>query len=268
MSTSTPIHSVVSTLKLIEFMAYANGPMGVSEIAKALDTAKPQIFRHLRTLLNQGYVAQNSENEKYYLTVKLFHLGQAVADQTDFLAEARRVMPALRDKVNLTVTVGQIEEDGVRVLDILKHRSEFEISARPGAFFDFHCSAQGKIALAFGPSSLWEKVGNGPLKAWTEKTNTNIDDLKTEVALVKQRGWAVAPGEVLSGINTLAAPIFAFDGALVGSMTLLGSVQHLQNEPDTTYIAALVNAAETVSTRLGYEKSGYKKPDYQEAIAV
>lgn len=263
MSTSTPIHSVVSTLKLIEFMVYANGPMGVSEIAKALDTAKPQIFRHLRTLLDQGYVAQNSENEKYYLTVKLFHLGQAVADQTDFLAEARRVMPALRDRVNLTVTIGQIEEDGVRVLDILKHCSEFEISARPGAFFDFHCSAQGKIALAFGPPSLWKKVESGPLKAWTEKTNTSIKDLKTEVALVKQRGWAVAPGEVLSGINTLAAPVFASDGTLAGAITLLGSIQHLQNKPDTGYVAALINAAETVSVKLGY-----KKPDHQEAIAV
>ena len=252
MSTSTPIHSVVNTLKLIEFMACANGPMGVSEIAKTLDTAKPQIFRHLRTLLGRGYVAQDPENEKYYLTVKLFHLGQAVADQTDFLAEARRVMPVLRDKVNLTVTVGQVEEDGVRVLDILKHRSAFEISARPGAFFDFHCSAQGKIALAFGPSYLWERVvEKAPLKAWTKKTNTDIDKLKQEVALVKQRGWAVAPEEVLSGINTLAAPVFTCGGTLVGAIALLGSIQHLQQEPDAEFVTVLVDAAKTVSARLG-----------------
>lgn len=255
MSESNPIHSVVTTLKIIEHMAYAAGPMGVSEIAKDLNTTKPRVFRHLRTLLDQAYVAQDPHTEKYYLTVKLFHIGQAIADQTDFLAEARRVMPLLRDRVNLTVTVGQFEENGVRVLDILKHRSEFEISARPGAFFDFHCSAQGKITLAFGPPRLWEKVKNHPLKSWTEKTNTDVDTLKREVSQIKQQGWAMAPEQVLSGINALAAPVFDQTGALTGTITILGSIQFLPAEPEAHLITAVMDAAAEVSGRLGYKEA-------------
>lgn len=258
MSVSIPISSVVTTLTIIEFMADAEGPLGVSEIARSLDTAKPRVFRHLRTLFDQGYVAQDPNSEKYYLTVKLFHIGQAIADQTDFLAEARRIMPMLRDRANLTVTIGQFEEDGVRVLDILKHRSEFEISTRPGAFFDFHCSAQGKVALAFGPARLWAKVEEGPLRAWTSKTNTSVERLRKEVNLVKQKGWAVASEEVLSGVNALAAPIFGSTGTLEGTITILGSVQHLPARPDAGLVAAVVDAAAKVSGRLGY----------QEAIAV
>ncbi len=258
MPESTPIHSVVTSVTIIEFMAYADGPLGVSEIARALDTARPRIYRHLRTLLERGFVAQDPNTEKYYLTLKLFHIGQAIADQTDFLAEARRVMPALRDKVNLTVTIGQFEEAGVRVLDILKHRSEFEISARPGALFDFHCSAQGKVSLAFGPAQLWRALEDRSLKAWTKKTNTDIDRLRKEVKQVKQRGWAVAPEEVLRGINALAAPIFGSAGTLAGTITILGSVQHLQARPDPALVSAVVEAAAVVSVRLGY----------QEAVAV
>ncbi|MFT5134507.1 MAG: DNA-binding IclR family transcriptional regulator [Gammaproteobacteria bacterium] len=255
MSETKVIHSVVTSLMIIEFMANADGPLGVSELAKSLETAKPRVHRHLRTLLNQGYVAQDPDNDKYYLTVKLFHIGQAIADQTGFLAEARRVMPALRDSVNLTVTIGQFEEEGIRILDILKHRSEFEISTRPGAFFDFHCSAQGKVALAFGPAHLWAKVEKGPLKAWTKKTNTDIEDLRKEVKLVRQRGWAVSPEEVLSGINALAAPIFGSAGTLMGTITILGSVQHLQRKPEAAQVAALVDAAAEVSARLGYREA-------------
>lgn len=258
MPENTPIHSVVTTLSIIELMAYAQGPMGVSEIAKSLVSTKPRIYRHLRTLLDNGYVGQDPETEKYYLSVKLFHIGQAIADQTDFLSEARRVMQSLRDQVNLSVTIGQFEENGVRVLDILKHRSEFEISARPGAFFDYHCSAQGKLALAFGPAHIWAKLEASPLKAWTKKTITDMNTLRREVKLVRRRGWALAPEEVLSGINALSAPIFGSSGSLVGSITILGSVQHLQRKPDAGQIAAVVNAAREVSSRLGF----------QEAIAV
>lgn len=255
MAESTPIYSVITTLKIIEYLAHASGPMGVSEIANALDTTKPRVFRHLRTLLDQDYVSQDPNTDKYHLTVKLFHIGQAIADQTDFLAEVRRVMPILRDQVNLTVTVGQYEEEGVRVLDILKHRSEFEISARPGAFFDFHCSAQGKIALAFGPVRLWDKVKQSALKSWTAKTNTDLDALAREINHIKQQGWAMAPEQVLSGINAVSAPIFDNTNALVGTITILGSIQFLPMKPEPRQIKAIMAAAEEVSSRLGYREA-------------
>ncbi len=254
MAESTPVYSVITTLKIIEYLASVSGPMGVSEIANALDTTKPRVFRHLRTLLDQDYVSQDANTDKYQLTVKLFHIGQAIADQTDFLAEVRRVMPMLRAQVNLTVTVGQYEEEGVRVLDILKHRSEFEISARPGAFFDFHCSAQGKIALAFGPTRLWDKVKQSTLKSWTVKTNTDLKALLHEIKQIKKQGWAMAPEQVLSGINAVSVPVFDSTGSLVGMMTILGSIQFLPVKPEPVQIKAIMGAAAEVSSRLGYRE--------------
>ncbi len=252
MSRARLINSVVTTLDIIEHMAGTHGPVGVSELAAAVCMPKPRIHRHLRTLVSRGYVAQQPQSDKYCLTPRLFHIGRAIADQAEFLVEARNVMPKLREQVGQSVAIGQIEDDGVRVVDILRHRSEVEISSRPGVLLDFHCTAQGKVALAFGPPALWQRMRRAPLRRWTAATITDPDRLKTEIIRVKKRGWAVAPGEILSGINALAAPIFDAGGALAGTIGILGSVQHLAPRPAPELIAAVLDAAAELSRRLGF----------------
>ena len=96
MSDSAPISAVVTTLSVIEAMADYGDPIGVSELAKLVGANKPRIYRHLRTLVGRQYVIQDTETDKYQLTLRLFHLGQAIATGTSFLKEARRIMPLLR----------------------------------------------------------------------------------------------------------------------------------------------------------------------------
>jgi len=249
------IEAVVTTLNIIEHMAQARGPIGVSELASAVCMPKPRIYRHLRTLLSRGYVTQQPDSEKYGLTMRLSHIGRAIADQTGIQVEMRAVMSALRERVHQSVVVGQIEDEGVRVLDILRQASAVEISSRPGTLFDFHCTAQGKVALAFGPAKLWKKVQRGPLRRWTCATMTDPVRLKAEVDKVRKRGWAVAPGEVLSGINALAAPVFDAGGTLVATIGVLGSTQHVAPRPAPAMLAAVLAAAGDFSRRLGYREA-------------
>lgn len=255
MSRSQPIHAVVTTLDIIEHMAEARGPIGVSELALAVGMPKPRIYRHLQTLVSRGYVTQQAESDKYGLTLRLSHIGRAIAEQTEFQVEARSVMPALRERAGQSVAIGQVEADGVRVVDILPHRSAVEISSRPGTLFDFHCTAQGKVALAFGPPGLWQKLQRAPLRRWTDATITDLDRLKLEIDRVRKRGWAVAPEEILSGINALAAPIFDGGGALAGTIGILGSIQHLAPKPAPKLVAAVLDAAADLSRRLGYREA-------------
>ncbi|PCI49679.1 MAG: hypothetical protein COB49_04600 [Alphaproteobacteria bacterium] len=252
MSDTTPIQSVVTTLAVLETMAQANGPVGVSDLARAVGATKPRIYRHLRTLVDHDYVMQDPLTDKYLLTMKLFHMGQDIAEQIEFLTEARRIMPILRNQVNQTVSVGQIEENGVRILDILRNRSEIEITSPPGTLFDFHSSAQGKVALAYGPISLREKIKDTPLQQWTKKTVTDITQLFEEIGIIQQQGWAVAPEEALIGINALAAPVFEKSGILAGTITIVGSVQHITAQPASELVIAVQDAAHQISLRLGY----------------
>jgi len=219
-------------------MAKHGEAIGVSELSKKVGANKPKTYRHLRTLLANGYVDQDEETDKYFLTLKLFHLGQAVATQTEFLVEARRVMSRLREFTGLAVSVGQVESEGVRILDILRHRADIEITTPPGTLFNFTSSAQGKIALAFAKQDT-------PVTA----------QLQAELNQISQCGWAVAPQQSLVGVNALAAPVFDANAHLVGTLAVVGSLQHLPAQPNPEVIQAVLDAASTVSERLGYRRA-------------
>ncbi|MDZ7643030.1 MAG: hypothetical protein U5K76_01600 [Woeseiaceae bacterium] len=110
---------------------------------------------------SRRYVVQDPHTGKYVLSLRLYFLGQRIPEKTSFLSEARHVLPALRDELGQTVTIGLVEDTGVRVVEILRHRSAIQITTPPGTLFALHDSAQGKVALAFGPASLWQYLERG-----------------------------------------------------------------------------------------------------------
>ena len=59
------IQSVTLALQIIEVLAFADRPQGVTELAKALGTTKTRIFNYLQTLAEHGYAVQEPESERY-----------------------------------------------------------------------------------------------------------------------------------------------------------------------------------------------------------
>lgn len=237
--------------RIIEEMAPLNDGIRLTDLARRLGMPKARVYRFLQALVASGYVRQDAENERYRLTLKLFHLGQAVADGTRLLSIARPVMIKLRDTVMETTTLSVVEQTGMRVLDIVRVETPVEIITKPGAILAFHASAQGKLALAFGPPELWDHVRAHPLRAMTTHTTTDIAQLENAVAIARRAGWAVAPEEALPGVNALSAPIFDATNEMVATITIAGSVQTVRVEPSKQQIDAVIAAARTISQNLG-----------------
>ena len=246
------IQSVSTSLRILESMAGSGKPVGISELARAINSTKPKVFRHLQTLKREGYVLQDPLNQKYLLTLKLFHLGQTISESFDFLTEVRRILPMLIDKIQQTVTVGQIDNNGIRILDIFRYPSDIEITSPPGTLLGFNSSAQGKLALAFGPNWVWQKIETEGLKRVNDHTITSIEDLRKEAKIIRQQGWADAPEQTLIGVNAIAAPVFSKTDDLAGMITVVGSVQSLKPKVDKSLLNSLLAAAGQISSRLGY----------------
>ena len=245
------IQSLKSAFRVIEEMAAFGEPVGVTELARLLGIPKTRTFRYLRTLKSLGYVSQDAATEKYRLTLRLYHLGQAVADSTQLLTEARSAMVQLRKDTGLTATLSSIESGGIRVLDIVRAQSAVQIVTRPGALLEFHSSAQGRVALAFGSPGLWKAVRGKPLTGWTPNSNTDLATLEAEVEKTRRRGWATAPEQTLVGINALAAPVVGANRELVATIAVTGSLQQVPADPSEELLAAIVQAARRISENLG-----------------
>ncbi len=251
--TEAGLASVDLVLRLMELLAEAPRPRGVSEIARDLRISKARAHRHLRALVLSGYARQEVETGRYEIGVKLMVLGEAVRDRFDVLAAMRPEMARLREATGQAVTASALVEGAVVVLDLLPGRTLIEFGVRPGATLDFHASAHGLVALAFGPPSLLEAVAAAPLKAWTAATLGGAREVKAEVERVRLQGWATAPDQMMLGVNALAAPVFDHRGDWRGSLALVGSTQFIPARPAAGQIAAVTRAAAAASDRLGWK---------------
>lgn len=246
------VQAVLLALRILEAMAAQRGPVGITELATALGTTKSRIHRHLQTLLQQGYVARDGDTERYVVGAALVALSYQAGENVDLGSAARQSMVELRDALGHSTVVSRVEVSGLRVLSTVPGRAGIEVSVKPGSLLSYRSSAQGKVAIAFGPDSLRalaEKAKSEPL---TQFTITDRDQWAAEIEKVRQRGWAAAANEWVVGVNAVAAPIFGPGGALAGTIGIVDWIRALPSPPDANTLERVVSAAARISAALGY----------------
>jgi DNA-binding IclR family transcriptional regulator len=222
-------------------------------VARELAITRPRAHRHLRALVQRGYARQDARTEGYEVGVKVLALGEAVRDRFDIVRAIRPQMGPLREATGLAVTATTLIEGAVTVVEMLQGRTLIEFAVRPGAQLDFHASAHGLIALAFGPSELLERVLAEPLKAWTDRSVTDPAALRAAVAQVRDQGWATAADGVQIGVNALAAPVFDHHGEWRGAIAIVGATQAIPQAPPAEQVELVRRAAQAASRHLGWE---------------
>src|SRR5580704_15244355 len=158
---SDGVLAVTLTFSIVEALAKSRSGLGVTELAKQVDATKSRVYRHLVTLRRSGYVTRDLQTEKYCVGPAMVVLAQEIISGVDLVAIARPVLARLRDDFGHTALIARCEGDRIRVLDVALGNSDFAIVQRPGNLLSpdmLHCSALGKIALAFGPPGLLQNL--------------------------------------------------------------------------------------------------------------
>jgi IclR family transcriptional regulator, KDG regulon repressor len=249
---SEGVQAVVLTLRILEHLGRARRPLGVTALATALDTNKSRIFRHLRTLVSEGYLVQCTETERYEVGARFVGLGRAVTDRLHLGEIATPHLHTLRDALGHFSVISEVEGGGVRILVAVSGTSPIEIGVKQGSLLSFHASAQGKIALAFGEEKIRRDALRSRLEMQTPKTIVSVTVLNRDLEKIKRQGWAVAPNEALLGLNALAAPVFDASGKLIASVAIVDSIQFIEAVPSPEQIAQTIAAAQRISAALGH----------------
>lgn len=240
------------SLRLLERLANAREPIGVSDLAREFGASKATVYRHLRALMLHGFVHQDAATTRYDAGIKLFILGERLRERFDILPLARDDMARLRDETGQPATLTTLVEGQIVVLEVLQGTALVNFGTQPGTVLDLHASAHGKVALAFGPANLLQECLAKPRKAWTSQTICSPSALKRAIAQVKTRGWAIAPNQVLQGVNGLAAPVFNHSGTYAGAVAIAGAIQYIPASPSQTQIRAVTRSAARISQKLGW----------------
>jgi len=112
-----------------------------------------------------------------------------------------------------------------------------------------HCTAAGKVFLAFGVAAL----PVGELERLTPETITDPERLRRELEAVREDGYATIVDELETGLSAAAAPIRDRGGTVVAALSASGASLRLPR-PRLALVGRVAREqAEKISARLGYE---------------
>jgi IclR family KDG regulon transcriptional repressor len=249
--TAGTVRSVQLAIDVLETVSFADEEMGVTQIAVRLNVTKGSVYRHLHTLVERGYLAQNPATSRYTIGPKSRLLAR-LAPETDLVQLAAGPMRELRDALGHSVVLSEMTPRGALVLATLASTSPIEIGVRSGSELPFHSTAQGKVMLAFAPHPFQARILSRRLEAFTDKTVTSAEHIRKTLLDVAKRGYASAPEEAMLGLNAVAVPIFDSKDACVAALALVGSIQFLPDKPKQSDIDALTKASQQISRKLGH----------------
>jgi len=251
----TRLSSVANSLRLIKAFSEDEYEIGISDLAKRLGLAKSTVHRLASTLLEEGILEQNSGDGKYHLGLALFELGAMVRRKMDFTMEARPFLRTLMEKTGETVHLAILDRDSI--LYIITHESKqaLRMGSKVGTRAPVHSTAVGKALLAFLPEDELERIIARGLPASTPRTIVDARALRRELATVRTRSYAVDDEESEIGLRSIAAPIRIYSGNVVAAISIAGPVHRMARKALLGWVRELVDAAEAVSQRLGWQPS-------------
>lgn len=241
------VRAAETALRVLETVAWAGEPVGVTQIAVAVGGTKSAIFRHLLTLTERGYLVQDRDTSRYRLGARAFLIAHLAPPAWDLARVLEPPMREARDATGLAVVLSTPTPGGALVIATLHGTMPVEIVVRPGSELPRHATAQGKIFEAFGV----QLQPLGTLPRLTAHTITAPAPLAQELARVRRDGYAVAPEETVLGVNALAMPVRDHADAVVASVALVGSIQHIPAAPDAALRATIQKLAAQSSRLLG-----------------
>jgi IclR family acetate operon transcriptional repressor len=112
-----------------------------------------------------------------------------------------------------------------------------------------HCTAAGKVFLAFGAAELPE----GELAQLTPHTVTDRQALLNELEEVRQRGYATIVDELEPGLSAVAAAVRDRRGTVVAALSASGASLRLVPQRLRLLGRVTLEQAHAISTRLGHD---------------
>jgi DNA-binding IclR family transcriptional regulator len=252
MNKSSNLSSVENALKLLECFTVDDTEKRVTEISNELGLAKSTVSRLLKTLLNQGYVKKNPENQKYSLGNKVLTLYSALMSNMEIVKEAHPYLEELAKETSESVQLAELDNKKVIYMEQIKSSFPIQIFAHIGRVNPVHCTSSGKLLLAYQDFQTIESILSNGLEKFTPYTITDENKLKKELLEIRDLGYCYIENEFIDGIVSIAAPIRDYNKNVVAAVSLVGPIQRINGVKAQKYIGKVVETAKKISTSMGY----------------
>jgi IclR family acetate operon transcriptional repressor len=241
------VRSVARALDILDMLQNEADGVPLARITQAVDLPKSSVFRYLSTLADRGYVLQDPATGDYRLGMGF------VPSHTRHLqvlsARARPLLERLRDRFGETVNLAVLDGNRIAYVEILESTRAMRLAARVGDRVPVHSSALGKtICARMADAEIAQILRAEGMPRLTGNTITTVSGFLSEIAGVRERGWAMDDREHEEDGRCVAVAVPG--GRIPAAISLSAPAARLsQADCEPVAVALIAEAAKLIDGR-------------------
>jgi len=252
MSNQNGTQAVDRAARLLSEVVHSADPMTFTGLSATTGLAKSTTSRLLLALERNGLVRRDDHGR--FLPGEMFvSFAWRGGAEAGLVAVAQPFLERLGKATGETINLG-VASNGM-VEQIAQVDSTYMIGGTNwvGMAVPLHCSALGKVLLAYGTAQL-PPGAPGALERRTDKTITTEAGLRADLAAVRARGYAVTDEELEPGLIAVATPVRGYDGSVVAALSVSAPTNRMTPESVQTTAGHCAEEAAGLSAVLGYRQ--------------
>jgi IclR family transcriptional regulator, acetate operon repressor len=252
---SLPAHGTTAVdrgAELLVRVLEAEQPVALTDLASATGIPKSTASRLLSALERRGLVAQDGHRGRLRPGPAILRAAERSMLERNVVELAPPSLEALGHASGETINLGVPSYNGVEHVAQVDSRHFLGTGQWLGRSVAYHCTANGKVFLAFGRAPLPEP----PLRGYAPATITDLEKLKKQLEQVRRSDLATAIDELEPGLAAMAAPVRGARGDVIAAISITGPTLRMTPARIRELQPVLIDEAHALSSRLGYAPQG------------
>ncbi|QOI57315.1 glyoxylate bypass operon transcriptional repressor IclR [Rouxiella badensis] len=251
---SGQVQSLTRGLKLLEYIAEAQGSVALTDLAQQAGLPNSTTHRLLTTMQQQGFVRQVGDLGLWTIGSHAFVVGSSFLQSRNLLAMVHPMLRRLMEESGETVNLAVLDHSDYQaiIIDQVQCNALMRMSAPIGGKLPMHASGAGKAFLSTLPEErlvkLLHKIG---LHSYTPMTRSSPANLKQELAETRKRGYAFDDEEHALGLRCVATCIYDEHNDAYAAISISGPVSRITDDRVTELGALVIHAAKEITQAYG-----------------
>ena len=246
------VQSVERAMSILELLSRSQKPLSVTEISEAVGLKRTTVYGLINTLIKLEYVTASDINNRFEITGKMYRISYSYPNRLPVVRYARSYMMDLSERFDSVVHLGVLNQSNDVMLVCAQFPKNVQ-NARSGNLFPLHATGIGKTLLAFLPKEQSEQIIETlDLQPFTDSTITDADELRKELDLVREQGYARDVNEYIESSSCVAFPIYDAEDNVIAALSVTNSTDFINENFDSILTQGL-SSSKNCSIDMGWE---------------
>ena len=245
------LKTIRKALDVLDQFTETRPVLGITEISHATGINKSIVHKILGTLMESDLIARDADTRRYRLGPGIVKLAGRHLANLRPLDIARPHLLRLWEETAETIHFVVQQDLSIMIAQVYESPRTLRVSSHLGEVVALHCSAAGKVFLAFGGSDQLERLIDGGLEASTPNTIVEPDVLRAELSKVRRDGYSLSREEYEIDFCSLAAPVFDSAGGMPGAVAIALPPSRFNARRISELSGKLLNATRAIMNEFG-----------------